>query len=218
MEIKKITESQKPLEISMPDIPKQSTERVAISANLALNAYTVTVGSFFSVFVPRSYSAENATCMASVNVSNLTLYNQIVFACNSLTAFLLAISYLYEYYRENWMVTYFDIDDTLLETNIENDIKKYPKLEEDFLRITRRYYVLFIVTGVVTIINIVLSAILISQYYSGFQSITTFLTSLIAIGQFLYKSMKISLVSKNDFKAQSVFLTKQIQFNIVRKL
>jgi hypothetical protein len=76
----------------------------------------------------------------------------------------------------------------------------------------------FIVTGVVTIINIILSAILISQYYSGFQSITTFLTSLIAIGQFLYKSMKISLVSKNDFKAQSVFLTKQIQFNIVRKL
>ena len=184
------------------------------------------IGSFYSLFVPQSCpdkvfitnttTISSHTCTLSENFTDLTNYNWAVLISNAVTAAVLLFAFAYEYYREDWMVDQFDYDPNKPDNNLEKEIEAYPDLKDKFITISYRYYVIFLVTAVCNLVNMILSAVLIFYYYyNGNQSITTFITNTIVILTRLIKSINMSQLNKDRIKAQSVFLTQQMEFNIV---
>lgn len=201
-------------------------QKVSIIFTLIISSYTVIIGSFYCLFVPQACpdkvfitnttSVSSHTCSLSENFTDLTTYNWVVLISNAITAVILLIAFAYEYYREDWMVDQFDYDPNKPDNNLEKEIEAYPELKEKFIYISYRYYLIFLITGVCNLVNMILSAILIFKYYyDGNQSITTFITNTIIILTRLLKSIKMSQINKNRIKAESVFLTQQMEFNIV---
>lgn len=207
-------------------ISHDTLQKVSIIFTLIISSYTVIIGSFYCLFVPQacpdkvffsnSTSVPKHTCSLSENFTDLTTYNWVVLIFNAVTAAVLLVAFGYEYYREDWMVDQFDADESKPDNNLEKEIELYPEIKQKFIEISYRYHVLFLLTAVFNIVNMVLSAILIFYYYyDGNQSITTFITNTIIIVTRLSKSIKMSQINKERIKAESVFLTEQVEFNIV---
>lgn len=207
-------------------ISHDTIQKVSIVFTLIISSYTVIIGSFYCLFVPQACpdkvfvtnttNVSTHTCSLNENFTDLTTYNWVVLIFNAVTAFVLLVAFAYEYYREDWMVDQFDADETKPDNNLEKEIENYPEIKQKFIEISYRYYILFLLTAIFNIVNMVLSAILIFYYYyDGNQSITTFITNTIIIVTRLVKSIKMSQIQPNRIKAESVFLTEQVEFNIV---
>jgi hypothetical protein len=207
-------------------ITHDTLQKVSIIFTLIISSYTVIIGSFYCLFVPQSCpdkifisnstAVSKHTCSLTENFTDLTTYNWVVLIFNAVTAAVLLVAFGYEYYRENWMVDQFDADESKPDNNLEKEIELYPEIKQKFIEISYRYYLLFLATAIFNVVNMILSAILIFYfYYDGNQSITTFITNTIIIVTRLSKSIKMSQINKDRIKAESVFLTEQVEFNIV---
>ena len=207
-------------------ISHDSYEKICILFTLILNSYSVFIGSFYSIFVPQlcpgTVTVGNSTftsshsCTLTENVTDLIPFNWGVLIFNAITAFVLLVAFGYELYRENWMVDNFDITPDKPENNLEKQIEEHVDIKQRFLEISYNYYILFLLTAAFNLVNMIISAILIFYYYyDSNQSVSTFITNTIIIVTRLVKSINISRINKNDIKAESVFLTQQIKFNIV---
>ena len=207
-------------------ISHDTLQKVSIIFTLIISSYTVIIGSFYCLFVPQACpdkvfitnttTVSSHTCSLSENFTDLTTYNWVVLIFNAVTAAVLLVAFGYEYYREDWMVDQFDADESKPDNNLEKEIELYPEIKQKFIEISYRYYVLFLLTAIFNVVNMILSAILIFYYYyDGNQSITTFITNTIIILTRLLKSIKMSQLNKDRIKAESVFLTEQVEFNIV---
>lgn len=192
--------------------------------HILLDAYCVIIGSFFSIFVPQlcDHKINNLTvynCSIIDNYSNLSLYNKFVLCANIITAISLTISFIFEFYREHWINNHFDIDKEKPVDNLHVDLNvdshHYRFLKKKIGNINYCYFLLFNITTILNVINIILSAVLANQYYGGLQTVTTFMTNTLIILFRFMKSVEVSHVHRNDFIVQSVFLLVPRQFNII---
>ena len=81
------------------------------------------------------------TCTLADNVSDLTDYN-------ATTAVLMAVAFIFEVRRENWMIKHLDVDPAKPDINLATEIQAYDKLRTSFAA----------VVGAANTINIVMSA------------------------------------------------------------
>lgn len=210
-------------------ISQNTHQRLMMTLFLALDTYRILIGSFYSIFVPQSCPDHKEplrlngtevpmtyhTCTLADNVTDLTTYNKAVIGLNALTAAFMAVAFIIEVRRENWMIKHLDVDSKKADDNLATEIEAYDRLKVSLLHKNHHYKVAFYVVGVANVMNIITSAVLVADYFDGLKTVTTFLTNALLIVLRISKSIQISRTCEKEMKAQSVFLSEQTTFNTI---
>ena len=106
---------------------QDSQQKIGIFFGLILQIYRVIVGSFLSVFVPQS--CDGSLCTMSQNIMASGIYNIFVLYFNLFTFLSFCIMYYFEIKRENRMIVYLDVNNTLPcnDAAVEQHLKKFQK-------------------------------------------------------------------------------------------
>lgn len=201
---------------------------------LLVSAYSCSVGTLLVVFVPQRCTSYvgglfNATavevaseCSFQENVwVNISPYNAGVLVVSFLTVFALYYGFSVEAQRDAWIVRHFNADhgkpDDLLRQELNPEL--HPEnagLRQKLSDLNTHYYRVFAGIAVLWSINVLLSSIVcFFYYYQDYRTATTFIMSLILVGQRLSASVALSRDCLQDCKAESVNLQEAVAFNVV---
>jgi hypothetical protein len=134
---------------------------------------------------------------------------------------MLAYGFYIEAQRDAWIVRKFNADhskpDDLLRQEL--DVQLHPenaKLREKLVSLNSWYYRVFATIACLWGVNVVLSAVVCFYFYfQDYRTVTTFIMSLILVGQRLSASVALSRDCLQDCKAESVNLQEAVAFNVV---
>jgi hypothetical protein len=207
-------------------ISQDTSQKFLVAALLALDLYRILIGSFYTVFVPQSCRDKIEgvpdelvttyhTCTLKDNVTDLTLLNKAALGINAVTALITLVGFALEYRRERWMISHLEVDSKKADDNLIHEIDAYPKMKKSFLKKNKDYHRVFIVISAVSILNAIVSAVLIADYFDGLKTVTTFLTNSLLIGARTAKSIQISIRCDKQMKALSPYLSEPTSFNTI---
>ena len=172
------------------------------------------IATLLSVFV-HQVCLSNQECTLSENVSDLTPFNAAVVAFNFFTLGIFIGMYVLEFHRENWCINWLDIEKALPSDNLKFEIEAYADIKARLRVLNVRYCRYAIFLSGITIINVIFSAILVSQYYGGYKTITGFLTSVFLVCDKLYACVYISHASYRDMLPYSAYIKDYVIFNTI---
>jgi hypothetical protein len=200
-------------------------QRTMITIFLTLDAYRILIGCFYTLFVPqlcpdthiipRPEPMTHHQCTLEDNVTDLTLLNSAALGINALTCFVMVVGFIQEYRREQWMIKKLHVDPKKPDSNLATEIQAYPDLAKSLHIRNRNYKFLFALIGLLSTVNIVVSGVLVYEYYDGMKTTTTFVTNTLLILMRIMKSIQISRTCQLETKAQSVYLTEPVTFNTI---
>lgn len=188
-------------------------QKTMITIFLTLDAYRILIGSFYSLFVPQLCG--DHTCTFQENVTDLNPINEAALGLNAITCFLMIIGFIIEYRREVWIVKHLEVDPKKPDANLITEIEAYPKIKASLERKNRDYRNIFLLIGIISLANTMLSGFLVFDYYDGVKTATTFATNTLLIAQRVIKSIQISRTCQKETKAQSVYLLEPVTFNTI---
>jgi hypothetical protein len=180
--------------------------------------FKVMIATLLSIFVTQSCPLPNGNseeCSLYDNFTNLTRFNEGVIIFNFLTLGVFIGFYILEFYRENVCIKYLDIDENLPNNNLRIEIVQYPKIEKKLLTLNNHYHRYSIVLIFINIVNIVLSSILLSQFYDGFKTVTGLITNIFLIAGKIYTALRISHKSVSELFPYSAYMDEYIIFNTI---
>ena len=154
-------------------------------------------------------------CTFKDNFINLTQLNLIAVIFNFITLGTFIGFYILEYYRENKCIKYLDIDESLPTNNLKNEIIMYPKIEKKLNKLNIHYRNYSFIMFIFNIVNIILSGIIIYQYFGGYKSIIGMLSEVFLIVDKLYNSINIAYKSVKEILPYSAYMKDYIIFNTV---
>ena len=194
-------------------------QKLLVAILISLDMYRIIVGSFYSIFVPQLCTdkqtlAENA-CSLKDNITDLTDYNTAVIAVNALTAASMLAAFIIELRRELWMIKHLEVDSKKPDDNLIHEIEHYEKMKRSFMKKNRHYTIAFSVASGLALLNAIMSAVLMGQYFDGLKTVTTFATNTLLIGMRSAKSLQIARKCKKDMKALSAYLGEQTAYNTI---
>jgi hypothetical protein len=204
------------------------TRELTVLGVLVTTAYSCFVGSIYAVFVPQlcestirvgnSTQVVGSDCTFAQNVYvDIDLLNAVVLAVNLLSAILLLAGFVYSFQRESWICEHLDVNEELPEDNLKDELVGYASFKNALQKYNRNYFYLFVVIGVVNLVNTVLSIYFISMWSTGFRSWTVFITNFLAVFGQVYKSASVARECYLEEKAESVSLYVPLAFNVVAK-
>jgi len=126
----------------------------------------------------------------------------------------LIIMYVLELKRENILIQYLDVNNELPNDNDEVGKKLEQMPINNCLQIYKadRYYQLSsYFSSLIYILNILFSAVIVSNFYAGSQTASTFITYVLFMATKLYSVYTIITTDKNIF--YSAYMKTNIQFN-----
>lgn len=194
-------------------------QKLLVAIFISLDIYRIIVGCFYSIFVPQLCTdkqtlAEHA-CTLKDNITDLTDYNTAVIAVNALTAASMLAAFIIELRRELWMIKHLEVDSKKPDDNLVHEIETYEKMKRSFMKKNLHYTISFSVAGGLAILNAVMSAVLMGQYFDGLKTVTTFATNSLLIGMRSAKSLQIAHKCKTEMKALSAYLGEQTTYNTI---
>ena len=87
-------------------------QRIKGGGIFMLEFYKILMGTFLTIFVPRDCG--DRVCTLTDNYKDDEIFHRFVFGFNSVCFFIVMILYYTEIKRENWCITYLDIDENNL--------------------------------------------------------------------------------------------------------
>ncbi len=204
-------------------LSQDNTQKIMVSCLLLLDLYRILIGSFYSIFVPQSCPDKingipqltYHTCTLEDNISDLTTFNKATIGINAVTAVVSLIGFILEFRREQWMIKHLEVDSKKSDDNLIHEIESYSKMKASFLKKNKDYYRVFITIASLSLINTIVSGILIGDYYDGLKTITTFITNTLLIATRTTKSIQISIKCEKQMKALSPYLLEPTSFNTI---
>lgn len=166
---------------------------------IVTEVFRILVSSLLVVFVPQA--CEMGTCTIKENFEELTPFNKAALGFNFITLGSLLGMYGIIYKRERFLIYHMDEASYQPKTGCEEVFKKYPEIQYG----VRRYNTLLlsstIASGILYLVNMILSAILIFGYfYDGYQSAIQYIVNSALCISILYRSFthsRSSLVLSN---------------------
>ncbi len=188
-------------------------QRIKGTGIFMLEFYKILMGTFLTVFVPRQCG--NDVCSINDNIYDDGLYHRIILIFNGVSFLIFMMLYYNEIKRENWCITYLDIDDNKSLDNLDNEIEEYPNIKSNMVKLNKRYKFFSILTLISQFFNIILSSIDIIDNHAGAATLTPMLSYIILILIKLYNSMFISYSSLINERAYSAYLKGPKTYNSI---
>jgi hypothetical protein len=203
-------------------IDDDTKQRFYTTFQFLLETYKVIIASLLCIFVPqRCINQPDQLCTLKDNLTELNEYNTICVYTNFTTLAFFLFLYIYEYKRERWCIEYLDIDQAKLNDYLYSEIESYPEYKDRIYKFNRRYYILSVIVIILNIVNIILSGILIfNYYYLDYRSVSVFLTNCILTIDRLMNAYNISTVADdptNHLLAVSSYMTNPVVYNTIDK-
>ena len=136
-------------------------QRIQSGLTFCLEFYKVLMGSFLILFVPQKCG--DHICSARENIQNETA----CFVINIISCLMLIILYIVELRRENWCITFLDIDPKKSNENLDSEIENYPEIKTQMQKINKDYKNWAIACVASQSINIVISTTFIGIHWPG---------------------------------------------------
>ena len=197
---------------------------LTVVAILLVKAYSCFIGAFFVVFVPQNCTTKVGTtevsrdCTFAENVyEDIDRMNAITLALNAVTAASLLAGFYFEWRRERWIIEHLDVDYSRGEDALAKDILGHETLRQHLHMFNQRYFYAFLLIGAINVANVGLSIYFLTlpQWFAGYRTVTTFLTSFALLFRYLVNSVLVSSQSEAETKALSVNLVEPVAFNVV---
>ena len=176
------------------------------------------LATLLTIFVYQLCPKSNGTyadCSLRDNFTDLTKMNLIAVIVNFLTLVIFIGFYILEYFREHKCIKYLDVDESLPANNLKNEILSYPKIENKLNKLNIHYRNYSIVLFIFNILNIILSVIVIYNYYGDYKSLVGILSESFLVVDKLYNSIVIAYKSVKEILPYSAYLKEYIIFNTV---
>lgn len=188
-------------------------QRIKGGGIFMLEFYKILMGTFLTIFVPRDCG--DRVCTLTDNYNDDELFHRFVFGINSLCFFIVMGLYYTEIKRENWCITYLDIDEEKALENLDDEIERYPEIKKNMLTLNDKYRTATMVCISSQFINIILSCIDILSNHAGNASLTPMISYILLIMMKLYNSYFISLSSLENERAYSAYLKGPKTYNAI---
>ena len=193
---------------------QDSKQKMAVVATLVLELYRMLTSSLLILFVPQSCKGQ--LCTISNNVKWNPRHHQYNFGIcvNFITLFIYTALYYIELKRENRLIKYLDVNPDMpssneaVETTLQNiSLEKKQKI----LAIDKYYQRISYISFGMYVFNSIVSGVIISHYYLGTQTTTTFITSLLFMFTKLLNVYQVANTDEHIF--YSGYMKTFVQFN-----
>jgi len=189
-------------------------QRITALFTMIIELYKVTMGTFLTVFVPQD-CGNGVICSVQDNIQNNTLFRRIMLGMNTFTFLSILSLYFIELRRENWSITYLDIDPGKPNNNLDSEIEEYPKIKQEMLVQNNTYIDVFYVSCALLTINFCASSIVVIQDNAGIVTLTSLLGFLILIASKMYIVYDVGTKSIENERAFSAYLTIPRTYNTI---
>ena len=188
-------------------------QRVATGLQFILEFYKILMGTFLVAFVPQDCGGQVCTIMDNIhNTDTLHLSANI---CNTVTFFFVLHFYYKELRRENWCITYLDIDEEKPNNNLDHQIERYPIIKKEMSVLNKDYLRATYVALGSLIVNFILSGISISRDAIGTNSTTSIISFFILVATKLSTAYSVGKKSVYNEHALSAFLKTNKTYNCI---
>ena len=194
-------------------VTTDTKQRIKTGFAFGLEFYKILMGTFLVTFVPQK--CDDHVCSVSENINNTEFYHYMANISNLVTFIVVLGFYILEMNRENWSITYLDINPSLPNNNLDREIEAYPKIKKQMHRINRMYLqMIHLCIGFLSI-NFVLSGIAIGYDYVGTNTLTSLLSFLILVASKFSSAIEIGRQSVKEERAFSGYLKIAKTYNTI---
>jgi len=188
----------------------------------ALEFYKVIMGTLLTVFVPHHCDTHLKTVCTIPQVASLVFeaestnwWRTLAFAMNLVSAMSVVVLYMYELYREHWVIEHLDIDADKPNTNLDEEIESYPELKRRMHRLNAVYWRASTAVCVLVTVNFALSFVYLFQFYAGLNTLTAVVGYFVLVNLKLFTTQNTASASVKNERAFSAYMTTQKTFNTV---
>jgi len=171
------------------------------------------MGTFLTVFVP--HACESRTCTMTENINNGNPYHSSALIVNTISFAVFLMMYYSEIKRENWCISYLDINPQKPIEYLDVEIEDYPKIKKRMSKLNIQYKNLTILCAGVQGINISVSAVDIFKFGSGTSSFLTMASYIVLITTKLINTYNIASTSLTKERAYSAYLSGPRTYNVI---
>lgn len=196
---------------------QDKSQKVRIVFRFFFEIYKILTSTLLIFFVPQKCDDGTRLCSFSENFNRIDPYNTFVLYFNITTSIFFFVYYLIEIYRERVYIQLLDIDYEKPEDYYYEDVKTYPKIKRKINDINYLFYNFNLFLVGIFLINIIVSVVVLSNYYLNDLTVFIAITNTIIILDKLLRSFFIARKSYIEKKAYSMYTVKDVTFNTVDK-
>jgi hypothetical protein len=188
-------------------------QRIQSGCIFILEFYKVLMGSFITLFVP--HQCDDHICSMNEIFDSSDDFRMFVLFVNFVSCIQLLILYALEIKRENWCITYLDIDPKKPNNNLDTEIEDYPEYKKQMTQINKNYKNFSLACVVSQVFNILVSVIDLGMHWVGSVSLSPLIGYVILMLSKLYNTYFISNASLKKERAYSAYLTISKTYNTI---
>ena len=188
-------------------------QRITSGFTFLLEFYKVLMGSFITIFVP--HQCGDHLCSMKDDLSGDDAFRTFCVTFNFLSCLMLMELYFIELRRENWCITYLDIDPKQPNNNLDMEIEDYPKIKEEMKSINQKYKKRALICVGAQSLNILTSTIDAGLHWAGPIALGPLISYIILMLTKLYNTYFISTTSLKKERAYSAYLTTSKTYNTI---
>lgn len=188
-------------------------QRIQSGFICALEFYKVLMGSFITLFVPHQCS--DHICSMNEIFNSADGFRVFVLCINFISCIQLMTLYGLEIKRENWCITYLDIDPSKPNDNLDTEIESYPDFKKQMARINTNYRNFSVGCVASQSFNILISVVDLGRHWSGSVSLSPLIGYVILMLTKLYNTYFVSGASLAEERAYSAYLSISKTYNTI---
>jgi len=188
-------------------------QRLKTSMSFFLEFYKILMGTFLIAFVPQN--CEGNVCSMMDNIKNT---NGLHFAANvsNLATFIAVLNFYYrELKRENWCITYLDIDADKPNNYLDDQIENYPIIKKNMHVLNKKYLQSTKIALLLLIFNFAISSVSIGYDYVGTNTATSLVSFFMLVSTKLNAAYSVGKKSVEDEHALSSYLKTYKTYNTI---
>jgi hypothetical protein len=194
-------------------ISPDARQRLMATASCLIELYKVTMGTFLVLFVPQD--CDGTVCGVMDNLTESGVIHRVALGANSVTFLGLLFLYGVEIFREDWCITYLDIDPNKPNNNLDTEIESYPEIKMAMERYNHTYMDSFYFACGLVMLNFCMSMTSIVSNSVGLQTYLAALSFLVLLSGKMYSTYTVGTMSIEDERAFSAYLTIHRTYNTI---
>ena len=188
-------------------------QRINGSLIFLLEFYKILMGTFLTIFVP--HSCGNNTCTIMENMNSGNSYRSSVLVINTISFGVFLMMYYSEIKRENWCISYLDINPQKPIEYLDVEIENYPKIKKKMSELNTQYKRLTILCAGVQVVNITVSAVDVAKFGAGTSAYLAMASYVVLIATKLTTTYGAASTSLSKERAYSAYLSGPKTYNVI---
>ena len=188
-------------------------QRITTGLLFVLEFYKILMGTFLIAFVPQDCGGNVCTVNENIISGDFLKICSNIF--NAVTFLFVLNFYKTEIQRENWCITYLDIDESKPNDNLDLQIEAYPDIKMKMAKLNHNYLRdTYLALGLLGC-NFILSSVSIGFDYIGTNTATSIISFLLLVVIKLMGALNVGKESVRDEHALSAYMKTYKTYNII---